>query len=60
MLTNQLFDSEGNLFNYSDFVSGYQFPVSKEFNLVVKAIFLEICMLFRNNNSATLTSVYPP
>lgn len=59
MLVNQLFDSEGNLI--IPVLSGYHLPVSsKEFNTVFKAISLEICMLFRNNNSATVTSVYPP
>lgn len=61
MLVNQLFISDGNLCTYSDFVSRYHIPVScKEFNMVFKAISLEISMLFRNPNSATVTSVCPP
>ncbi len=56
---NQLFDKDGNLFNYSDFILRYNFPVSrKEFNSVLKAISLEMCMLFRDNNSGSL--VCPP
>ncbi len=60
LLVNQLFDNDGNLFNYSDFILRYHFPVSrKEFNTVLKAISLEMCMLFRNNNSGSLISVCP-
>lgn len=58
IFVGQLFDKDGMLFRYSEFLSTYNIPVTpKEFATVMDAIPSGLCMLFKNN---TLILRYDP
>ncbi len=47
LLTGQLFNSQGRLYNYSDFLQKYNIPVSaNEYAVVSNATFLLVCLFF--------------
>uniref|UniRef100_A0A9J8BAW3 Reverse transcriptase domain-containing protein n=1 Tax=Cyprinus carpio carpio TaxID=630221 RepID=A0A9J8BAW3_CYPCA len=61
LLVNQLFNNEGNLFSFADFISRYKIPITlKEFKVLTKAIPAGILMLFKSSVYTSTLSVCPP
>ncbi len=61
VLVQQLFNNQGLLLRYSEFLSKYQIPItSKEFAVVMGAIPSGLCMLIKNcRYSSTVTASFP-
>ncbi len=61
VLVQQLFNNQGLLLRYSEFLSKYQIPItSKEFAVVMGAIPSGLCMLLKNcRYSSTVTASFP-
>ncbi len=61
VLVQQLFNNQGLLLRYSEFLSKYQIPVTpKEFAVVMGAIPSGLCMLLKNcRYSSTVTGSFP-